>query len=72
MVINSRLSIKDFTTKNSMSNGWQIPEIVQVNLAIRTRVAVVSVHEKIEKKSERKSLAEAVFACVSASMAGVA
>ena len=55
-----------------MSNGWQIPEIVQVNLAIRTRVAVVSVHEKIEKKSERKSLAEAVFACVSASMAGVA
>ena len=41
MVINSRLSIKDFTTKNSMSNGWQIPEIVQVNLAIRTRVAVM-------------------------------
>ena len=44
-----------------MSNGWQIPEIVQVNLAIRTRVAVVSVHEKIEKKSERKSLAEATL-----------
>ena len=47
MVIDSRFSTKDFITKQLISSGWQIPKIVQVNLAIRTRV---SVHEKIEKK----------------------